>query len=241
VLLSGDWNLDVSLDGAAAPAPVRWEAACWISDEDVDYLELQTDLSPKVRVQRQIVMARKDGFVMMADVVMADVAMADAARALRCRARWATPAGAKIRLARETREAQWLAPRPCGLLLPLALPEWRLERRGGELTCEEGAIELTRESPQARALYSPLFLDLRARRCKKPATWRQLTIAETRIPVPADAAAAFRVQVDKEQWLFYRALDGRGNRTVLGHNLVSEFLTARFERSGKTKAVVEIE
>ncbi len=43
------------------------------------------------------------------------------------------------------------------------------------------------------------------------------------------------------QWLIYRALASKGNRTLLGHNLVSETLVGRFRRDGEVESLVEIE
>jgi hypothetical protein len=58
---------------------------------------------------------------------------------------------------------------------------------------------------------------------------------------PRDVAAGFRVSVGRGQWLIYRALAGKGNRSVLGHNLMSETLVARFSNDGGVDALVEIE
>jgi hypothetical protein len=54
-------------------------------------------------------------------------------------------------------------------------------------------------------------------------------------------AVGYRVQVGGQQWLFYRSLGPRGNRTLLGHNLVTEFLAARFNRDGVAESLLEIE
>jgi hypothetical protein len=41
--------------------------------------------------------------------------------------------------------------------------------------------------------------------------------------------------------LIYRALASKGNRTLLGHNLLSETLVARFSNTGEVDPLVEIE
>lgn len=74
-----------------------------------------------------------------------------------------------------------------------------------------------------------------------PVTWRQLTVAEDRLIVPRDVAVGYRVQIGRAQWLFYRSLAECGNRTLLGQNLVSEFLAARFGRNGIAEPLMEIE
>ena len=72
-------------------------------------------------------------------------------------------------------------------------------------------------------------------------TWRQLTVAENLTAQSDDVAVGYRVQIGRQQWLFYRSLAACGNRTLLGHNLVSEFLVARFSKEGKVEAIVETE
>jgi hypothetical protein len=75
----------------------------------------------------------------------------------------------------------------------------------------------------------------------RPFTWRQLTIAEDLEIQPDDVAVAYRVAIGKDQWLIHRALASKGNRTLLGHNLTSEMLLARFDRNGEVDPLVEIE
>jgi hypothetical protein len=68
-----------------------------------------------------------------------------------------------------------------------------------------------------------------------------LTVAQDRQTLSPDVAVGYRVQVRNEHWLVYRALGSRGNRTLIGHNLVSEFLVARFKTDGEIEPLVEIE
>jgi hypothetical protein len=82
---------------------------------------------------------------------------------------------------------------------------------------------------------------LEPKRHARPFTWRQLTVAEQRQNVSPDAAVGFRVQFGEEQWLIYRSLTKPRNRTVLGHNLATDFLIARFGRDGSVKSLVEVE
>lgn len=96
-------------------------------------------------------------------------------------------------------------------------------------------------SPPARRLFTPLWFDLDPRRAGRPLTWRRLTVAESREAQPADAAVGFRVAVGKRQWLVYRSLAAAANRTVLGHNLSTETLVARFHKDGRVEKLVEVE
>jgi hypothetical protein len=104
----------------------------------------------------------------------------------------------------------------------------------------ERRLEL-RLSANGRCLFAPLFVDLKPRRLAKPLTWRQLTVAENLTVQPRDVAVGYRVLVGRAQWLIYRALATKANRTLLGHNLSSEFLVARFRRNGQVESLLEIE
>jgi hypothetical protein len=110
----------------------------------------------------------------------------------------------------------------------------------GSLEGTAAGLEL-RQTMTGTALYAPLWIDLERRRVARPRTWRQLTVGEDRRKQPRDIAVGFRVQVGKEQWLVYRSMTPAANRTVLGHNLVSEFLIGRFTRKGEVSSLVEID
>ena len=75
----------------------------------------------------------------------------------------------------------------------------------------------------------------------RPVTWRQLTVGESLRAQPRDVAVGYRVAIGSRQWLIYRSLAAAASRTLLGHNLSSETLVARFARSGEVKTLIEIE
>jgi hypothetical protein len=68
-----------------------------------------------------------------------------------------------------------------------------------------------------------------------------LTVAQDRRSVAADVAVGYRVQLGRKQWLIYRSLGSRANRTLLGSNLISEFMLARFTQQGEAEPLLEIE
>jgi hypothetical protein len=237
VLWSGKWSCEVRRNGAAlAPETgAKWEETCWTTNEDADYVEFELALSGGVRVERQVLLARKDRFLFLADAVLGDEpASLEYRSALPLRADIAFDAST------ESREGYVVGSKARALAFPLRLPEWRAEPCVGALEFVDAGLEL-RASGSGKRLYAPLFFDLNPGRLFRPATWRQLTIAESRQIVPADQAVSYRVQVRNEQWLIYRSLGERGNRTVLGQNLVSEFLVARFNRKGEIAPLLEIE
>jgi hypothetical protein len=233
-LFAGDWSSTSLVNQNEARFAGEWEEVCWVTDDDVDYLELQVELSEGVRIQRQICLARQDRFLFIADAVLgAETHSLRHTLQLPLTDAIATPAA-------ETHEIALRARKPRALIFPLALPEWRTDRRGGELTAGNGTIQL-HQATNASSLYAPLWIDLDPQRHNRSFTWRQLAVAEERQNVPPDVAVGYRVQFGKEQWLIYRSLNPARNRTVIGHNLATEFLIARFDQGGGVKALIEVE
>lgn len=237
VVLSGAWNFQIEVGGQPVESAGDWEELCWNTDDDGDYLELELSLTEGVRLQRQIFFAREDQFLFLCDVIF------DAPAAISYRGTLPLAEGAAFVGAEESREGVLhvgAAQRRVALMMPLALPEWRADPRHGQLTASANAIELQQQAAQAR-LACPLFIDLDRRRFAKEFTWRQLTVAEKLEIQSPEVAVGYRVQSGSDQWLFYRSLGPRGNRTVLGQNLISEFLCARFDEGGDVEHLLEIE
>ena len=234
VLWSGRWETQVRCDGQLAEPCSTWSDACWISDDDVDYLELELRLTGQLRIQRHLVLARREGFLLLADAVLGR-------RPARLEYRSRLPLAEQIGFqpADECREGFLTGRKQRALVLPLALPEWREDPRVGSLAAVDGGLELS-QAANARSLFAPLWIDLEPRRRNGRRTWRQLTVAENLAAAPDDVAVGYRVMLGRRQWLIYRSLARPGNRTLLGHNLVTETLLARFV-AGEVEAMVEIQ
>ena len=190
------------------------------------------ELSGGARLERQILLARDDQFLLLSDNVL------DAAGGpLVHRSQLPLDGAIGFCGEDETREgllsttAKTKKQKPLARVLPLALPEWRVDTHAGELTCDESDagrhLQWTQQSA-GRNLACPLFVDLSTTRLKKECTWRQLTVAQALEIQSPDVAVGYRVQCGREQWLIYRSLEAKANRTLLGHNLSSECLVARF-------------
>jgi hypothetical protein len=234
-LFSGVWDLEVVRDGQTLAPVSHWAETCWVSDKDVDYLELEADLGGGVRVERHLAFAREDRFLFLADAVFSD-----RPAELEYRGRLPLADIAAAHEADETREVTLSAGKPAAVAMPLALPEWRVDPRVGHAAVAERHLEL-RQSARGSGLFAPWFIDLDPRRLPRPATWRQLTVAENRNAVPPEVAVGYRVMAGRRQWLLYRTLGPLGNRTLLGHNLVTQLLIARFGADGEIEPLVEIE
>ncbi|MHB1034712.1 MAG: hypothetical protein ACYC35_09280 [Pirellulales bacterium] len=235
VLWSGLWDLEVRVSGVAARAESAWESVLWVSDSDVDYLELEINLTGPLKVQRQIMLARRDRLLFLADAILGSQP-----QPLDYRATLPLAAGISFQLAHETNDGILAGAKTRAAVLPLALPEWRGAADAGRLVQTERGLELT-QSATGRCLFAPLVIDLDPRRRGEPVTWRQLTVAEDRVVQPAETAVGYRVQIGKRQWLVYRSLARQGNRTLLGHNLSTAFVLGRFSRRGEVDPLLEIE
>lgn len=235
VVCSGRWGLEVRRDGEPVRPESCWEALLWLSDDDADYLELEIQLEGGLRVQRHLLLAREDEFLLLADAILGD-------RPANLEYRGCLPLveGVSFHPADETREGFLTGDRRLGLVLPLGLGEWRADAGRGSLVETERGLELSQQA-RGRSMFAPLFVDLRPGRMTRRLTWRHLTVAENLRSLPSDMAVGYRVTIGKHQWLIYRSLGPTGNRTLLGHNLTTETLVARFDREGEAEPLVEIE
>jgi len=235
-LLSGTWSWETTLAGKRLEPIGSWDESCWFSDEDVDYLELSMDLSGGARLERQILLARDEMFLLLADYVI------DTTGGKLCH-RYRLPLDGAVEFLpeQETREGLLAAGKAVARVLPLALPEWRSDPRLGKLTFDNSRLQLE-QTREGKNLACPLLIDLKKNRAKKDCTWRQLTVAQSLEVVDHDVAVGYRVQCSKDQWLIYRSLAESANRTLLGQNLSNECLVARFlAPEGEIDELLEIE
>ena len=175
-------------------------------------------------------------------VVLADAVTRGAAAAgprdLRFASEVRIAPGLETEQAAETREVFLYDTGMRCMALPLGLGEWKASG-GGHFTISPSGLAL--EQYGAGRLHSAVWFDCDPRRLGRPVTWRQLTVADTRVNLPRSMAAGYRVQVGHDQWLLYRALDEPRNRTLLGCNVSCEFLLGRVGRAGEVRRLVEIQ
>ena len=108
------------------------------------------------------------------------------------------------------------------------------------MACSESVLSLQCDAT-AKNLYNPLVVSLRGIANTPAYTWRQLTIAEELKIQPREIAEAYRVQVNRDQWIFYRSLTPCARRTVMGLHLNTEFYAGRFSsQDGLFEPVVEV-
>lgn len=236
---------DVIFQGLAPPEVVvgrqrlqlgQWSESYWVPDKEADALELKMSLGGDLLLERQIVLSRRDGLLWIADAVTgASRGKLEVAVSL------PLAVGASVVEAVETREASLTVGRRKLLVVPPALAEWRVERRVDEVTTAAGAVSLRQTHEHAVAAYAPLCIVYDSRRARRPCTWRQLTIGENLEIQPRDRAAGYRLQLGNENWVVYRSLTPRANRSLFGINLQDDFLMARLQKNGTVKTLMGIE
>ena len=232
---SGTCNPQVSVAAQKLEFQGDWLEVCWVSDEDLDYLELEVPLGGGWCLQRQLVLARQDRFLFVADALLGeqpDVINYECTLPL--------TDGVRFQPDEDTHDGILLGKRYLGRALPLAFPEWRSETAHGHLTTTTNGLSHSLRTTARRA-FAPLFFDLDPRHGKSQVTWRRLTVAENLHIVPPDVAVGYRIQVSNRQWLIYRSLAPRASRSVLGQNFSTEFVLARFNSQGESVKLIEIE
>jgi hypothetical protein len=236
-LFIGTWPFETTCDGVPAVAAGKWENLCWQSDKTCDLLELRLELSGGLRLERQLLFGRTDNVLYLADMVFA---VDGQPRRLKHSFSLPVDDTARWQPESETRDGLVYNRKECTAVLPVGLPEWRADSRGGSLVKKDDRLVLTHELT-GRALCSPLFLDFNPKRANTQRTWRQLTVAEWMQVMPQDVAVSYRAQCGRDQWLIYRSLGPAGNRTVLGQNIAGEFCAGRFHATGQFDDWIEIE
>lgn len=236
LVFDGPWQWEAWVDGRASDAEAAWSVSCWESDRKATFIEITAPLTNGLFIERHLVVLPQDRVVLLGDTITTH----DDTPAGALRYRGVVPMAASLESQgeEETREVRGFDTAARFLALPLALQEWRSGGRG-DLEAADGGLVLSQEG--GGRLHAPLWLDFDASRIGKPLTWRQLTVADTRVILPPHQAVGYRVQAGLEQWVVYRALDVARNRTLLGCNVACEFFLGRIRKSGEVARTLEIQ
>ena len=234
-LIGGETMPEIRLDDQLLEPVGDFEAVCDEQNEHVDYLELEIELTNNVKLQRQIILSRDDEFLILADAISSNQS-----GSIEYRCNWPLAPGISVMRESETRELYLTAGKIQSLVLPLALPEWKAARFDGKLDFDQKYLVLS-QNANGHSLYAPLVFDLNPKRSRRPRTWRSLTIAQHLQIVSGDVAAAFRIQLDSQQWILYRSLVENGNRTFMGENFAGEFFLGAFDVTGHVEPLLQVE
>lgn len=235
-VIDGEWGLSVRLDGQRLTWTDSWKCSCWSSDTDMDYIELQLELPNGPMLCRQVMLSRKEHFLVLADsVTKAGRHRIDLESTLPLRR------GVRAKSDKATREIRLAASDVKVRCFPLALPDDRLHSTVGEFDAALGALRLAQAS-SGESLYAPLVLDWSPERASLDAEWRTLTVTEEGRKLAPWEAAGHRLRLGKLHLVVYRSLHNSEDfRAVLGLHTDKESVIARFDDKGYVLPIVSVE
>lgn len=239
MVFAGTWQWEVRLNNTVLAAEGPWQITHEEEIDDASILVISTPLSAGLRLERHLVLAPEDRVLLLADAIV-EAATETTSGGISYRCSLPVPEGVTVDAAEETRELTLGDAKPQAMLMPLALNEWTAGQSPGTCCWDDASrqVHLTHTSP-VRRLFAPLWLDLNPRRFGTQVTWRQLTVADTRVILRPEQAAGFRIQAGLTNWMLYRALDEPRNRTVLGCNMSSFFRLGKLGTDGLVTQMAE--
>jgi len=235
-LIHGDWTLDLRLGDAVVEMAEEWSCVCWQSDPDADYIELQMCGPGKMRVERIIMLSRKERFLLLADSI-------SGVQQERIEYRATLPLAEDIlvRLDTPTREAQLTMKGLKVRAFPLAVVQDRILSTPHEFSATNKKLTL-QQVAHGEGLFAPLVFDWHPDRTRADAAWRSLTVTEDGRVVPPDIAAGHRLKLGELQLLVFRSLKTTGeSRAVLGHHTNNETVIAHFDKKGNVHPILLVE
>ena len=239
-VLAGKWTLDLLLEGKQQSQTGDWQEVCWFSDEDVDYLELETQFGDGIRIQRQLALLRAERLLYLSDSVLAEK---ECDLSLESR----IPMGPSSEFAPAEKTTEGFIESDAGrsLLLPLFLPEWRRQLSiadSRDSFTSAGSSLVAKVHQKSKRIYNPILISLCSSHAKQAFTWRHLTVADELRIVRPEEAQAFRVQFGTDQLFVYRNLGKAVRRTALGFHTLDDFFLGRFDaEDGEMDTIVQVE
>ncbi len=235
-MIDGEWGLSVRLDGERLTWTDGWTCSCWSSDTDMDYVELQLNIPDGPMLCRQVMLSRKDHFLVLADSV-AKVGR----RRIDLESTLPLRRGVRAKGDNATREIRLTASDVKVRCYPLALPDDRLHSTVGEFDSTPGELRLSQAS-SSESLYAPIVLDWLPERASLDAEWRTLTVTEEGRKLAPWEAAGHRLRVGKLHLVVYRSLHTNDEfRSVLGLNTDKESVIAQFNAQGYVLPIVSVD
>jgi hypothetical protein len=235
-LLHGDWPLQLQIGDSLFELADEWSCVCWVSDADVDYLELQMEGPGNLRVERMVLLSRRDHFLLLAD----SIAGAPAEK-ITLRSQFPLSAGVTAQADTATREIRLQAGRQKVRTFPLGLACERVQSTPHTFAVADDQL-LLEQVAAGTGLVAPVVFQWSPELVKKEAVWRTLTVSEAGKVAPAGSAAGFRLRIGDSQWLVYRSLKKpKDARTVLGHHSWNETVIGRFDKNGDLDPMLMVE
>ena len=235
-VIDGEWGLSVRIEGKRLTWSDNWKCSCWSSDTDMDYIELQLELPEGPMLCRQVMLSRKDHFLVLADSVSKV-----GRRRIDLESTLPLRRGVRSKSDKATREARLATSDLKVRCFPLALPDDRLHSTVGEFDAALGELRLAQAS-SSESLYAPIVLDWSPERASLDAEWRTLTVSEEGRKLAPWEAAGHRLRLGKLHLVLFRSLHTSDEfRSVLGLHTDKESVIAQFNEQGYVLPIVSVD
>jgi hypothetical protein len=233
-LLRGVWSARVIVAGQVWTEG-EWTCSCWFSDADADFVELKWEPAAGVTVYRQLLWARKDRFLIVADEVRApDQHGIQLQSQLPLGTGWTAIADGR------TREWQLQQGTDAVRIYPIFQAQQRVQKTDGKLECTSHGIQ-THLTAQREGGYSAIVIDWDRSRQNSPVQWSPLTVIEDRQRVAPHVASGARWKLGEDLWMVYhQSSKGETARSILGLHTHHETVITRV-KDGNYERLVEVE
>lgn len=238
-LCSGEWEIEVwQNESRVVPEKdAEWVCACWQSDEDGDYMEIQLQMTKTVKVSRYLFLSRNDHFLMAGDCVEGA-----AGASLSWQSKIPLAKHVKIKIDQTTREVALKGSKLKSRFFPMAFEQDRVNRAVGNMEFDDANRLVLTYAPKGSAFFAPVFFDWSPNRQKKAADWRSLTVSEDGRRVPSAESSGHRLRIGSSQWLLYhRILNNEEPQSVLGLHTLYETVLGEFSSQGHVTPLIEVE
>lgn len=235
-LIHGDWTIKLGVGDAEIELADEWACVCWQSDPDADYIELQMVGPGKLRVERIVMLSRRQRFLLLADSISGV-----ANERIEYSSQLPLGDNVQTRTDTPTREIQLTMKGLRARAFPLAIPQDRVMSTPHDFTGADGRLTLTQVA-QGEGMFAPILLDWDPSRARGAAQWRTLTVTEDSRVIGHDIAAGHRLKINDLQLLIYRSLKNTGHsRAVLGHHTWNETVVAQVGKKGDVEPILMVE
>jgi len=233
-LFQGGWAARLIVEGQVWTEG-EWSCSCWFSDADADFAEFQWEPAAGVTVYRQLLLSRKDRFLVVADEVRAP-----GQKGIQLHSTLPLAAGWKSISDGRTREWQLHQSEDAVRVYPIFQAQQRVQKTNGQLECTSQSVH-TKLTAEAEGGYSAVVMDWDRSRRKQPVQWAPLTVAEDRQRMAPHIACAARWKVGDDLWMVYhQSSKGDTARSVLGLHTHHETVITRI-KDGNYECLVEVE
>lgn len=255
--LAGRWTTELFADETPLRPVGNWTTVCDDLDDDYSFLERVIDLSGGRRFSRRLFLARNEALFLIADTIFSSSAerrrvAGGEGPLLRYRSAIPVANGTSARQDSEAREVELTeeitgrGPIAFARIFPITAPEWRADKSGAEFEIEnrgENGVALTTTAARrGTALFVATLIDGDSRRAARPCSWRALTVGESLRVASDDAAVGRKIQLGRERFVLYASTSPRpAIRSVLGRNLLSDFMFGKFFADRGVQPIVDVE